>query len=233
MPISKQLFEQVTEREKQEAVQKLIEYSYPNTDFYLMVILSVAMATFGLLLNSASVVIGSMLIAPILYPTLSLAMGVTMNNRAVLHKSAIALVKAFLFALGTSFVITVLFGTRYGAISSAEIISRTGPSLMHAGVAVIAGFAASFALIKPKLSEMLPGVAISVALVPPIAVTGIGIAVGNLGMIRGSFLLFLINALGVVFTSLLVFSLMNLYTKRGAADRAIHEEDKKNHVVNS
>lgn len=228
MSIINDLFYKVAEKDKKEAVEKLIEYSYPNADFYLMVVLSVAMATFGLLLDNSSVVIGSMLIAPVLYPVLSTSMGIVMNNNVVLHKSFFTLTKAILVALISAFLVTILFGVKLDIQSSAEIISRTGPSLLHAGVAVVAGFAASFALIKPKLSEILPGIAISVALVPPLAVTGIGFAIFDFSLIRGSFLLFLVNILGIIFTSMLVFSLMNLYTKRGAAERAIHEEDKKN-----
>ena len=228
MSIIQDLFHKVPEGDKKEAVEKLIEYSYPNADFYLMVVLSVAMATLGLLLDNSSVVIGSMLIAPVLYPVLSTSMGIVMNNGVVLNKSGLTLVKAVVVALITSFITTILFGDLSDVMSSQEIISRTGPSLLHAGVATVAGFAASFALIKPKLSEILPGIAISVALVPPLAVTGIGIAIFNPTLIKGSFLLFLVNAVGIIFMSMLVFSLMNLYTKRGTAERAVHEEDKKN-----
>lgn len=224
------LFKKVSNHDKQEAVEKLIEYSYPSLDFYLMIVLSVAMATFGLILDNSSIVIGSMLIAPVLYPILSISMGVVMNNAVVLKKSVFTLFRGFILALITSFVVALFFSNKVEVLSSAEILARTGPSLLHAGVAVVAGFAASFALVKPKLSEMLPGVAISVALVPPLAVIGIGFAVLSLDLIRGSFLLFLVNGVGVAFTAMLVFSLMDLYTKRGAAERAVKEEDKKHHV---
>jgi uncharacterized hydrophobic protein (TIGR00271 family) len=227
MSIIDNLFYNVPDSDKKQSVEKLIEASYPSAEFYLMVVLSVAMATFGLLLNNSSIVIGSMLIAPVLYPILSTSMGIVMNNNVVLRKSFSTLIKAVLVSIVSSFLVATLFGDPNTIITSNEIISRTVPSLLYAGVAVVAGFAASFALLKPKLSETLPGIAISVALVPPLAVTGIGISVLSLPLIKGSFLLFLINILGIIFTSMLVFSLMNLYKKGQIAEKAIQKEDKK------
>ncbi len=92
---------------------------------------------------------------------------------------------------------------------------------------MIAGLAGSFALVKPQLSETLPGIAISVALIPPIAVVGIGLARFNWEIISGSLLLFLVNAIGVVFASMMTFSLMNFYVKRHEADKVVKKEDKK------
>lgn len=227
MSIRNDLFYSVPESDKKNSIEKLIEYSYPSANFYLMIILSVAMATFGLLLNDASIVIGSMLIAPVLYPILSTSMGIVMNNNLVLRKSFSTLIKSALLAIGSAFCVTLFFGDPATISTSSEIISRAAPSLLHGGVAVIAGFAASFALLKPKLSETLPGIAISVALVPPLAVTGIGFAVANPYLVKGSFLLFTLNTLGIIFTSMLVFSLMNLYKKGPVAEKVIKEEDKK------
>lgn len=223
----KHLFLNIKEADKKEAVEKLISSSYPSRDFYLMVILSVAMATAGLLLDDASVVIGSMLIAPVLYPILSTSMGIVMNDAEVLSTSFTSLVKAVFYALVSSFVVTILFGTKFNVVSSAEIITRTAPSLLHATVAIIAGMAASFSLLKPKLASALPGIAVSVALVPPLAVTGIGLATGSIFIVQGSFLLFLVNSLGVVFTSMIVFSLANLSRKKKVAEKTLKKEAKE------
>ena len=106
-----------------------------------------------------------------------------------------------------------------------EILARTQPSLIYGTVAMIAGLAASFALIKPQLSATLPGTAISVALIPPLAVTGIGVARFDWGMITNSFILFLINAIGIIFASMVVFSLMHLYVKRDVASKTIKKEN--------
>jgi uncharacterized hydrophobic protein (TIGR00271 family) len=218
------LFNSSSSGEKGHAVKKLIDQSTPNMDFFLMVILSVAMASFGLLLNNAAIVIGAMLIAPVLSPILSLAMGIVMFNESLIRRAVLTLGKSLLFAIGAAFVIGLLFGTKEGLIVP-EVLARTTPNLLDAAVAVVAGFAASFALIKPKLSETIPGIAISVSLVPPLAVTGLGLATFNLAIAKGAFLLFLINILGIIFAAVFVFSSMNLYTKRGTAERAIKDAD--------
>jgi uncharacterized hydrophobic protein (TIGR00271 family) len=220
-----QLFNSSSSGEKSDAVKKLIDQSTPNMDFFLMVILSVAMASFGLILDSAAVVIGAMLIAPVLSPILSLAMGIVMFNENLIKRATFTLGKSLVFAVGSAFVIGLFFASKEG-IQVPEILSRTSPSLLDAAVAVVAGFAASFALVKPKLSETIPGIAISVSLVPPLAATGLGLATFNLAVAKGAFLLFFINVLGIIFASVFVFSSMNLYTKRGTADRAIKEAEK-------
>ncbi len=220
------LFKNLSNEDKSNAVQRLIEGSTPSQDFFLMIILSILTATFGLLTNDVAVVIGSMLIAPMLYPLLSLSLGIIMSDAKVISRSAYTLVKSIAFGIGTAIVATLLFHTQISGITQ-EITSRTQPSLPSVMIAVVSGFAASFALVKPKLSETLPGVAISVALVPPVAVVGIGIARLDIAIITGSLLLFVVNAIGVIFASMLTFSLMNFYTKRDEAEKTLLREDRR------
>jgi len=219
------IFNTSSSGEKSEAVKKLIDQSTPNTDFFMMVVLSIAMATFGLLLDNTAIVIGAMLIAPVLSPILSLGMGIVLFNESLIRRAVFTLGKSLLYAIGAAFLIGLLFGSKDG-VSVREVLSRTTPNLLDAAVAVVAGFAASFALIKPKMSEAIPGIAISVSLVPPLAVTGLGLATLNFAIAKGAFLLFVVNILGIIFASVFVFSSMNLYTKRGTADRAIKDADK-------
>jgi uncharacterized membrane protein len=94
-------------------------------------------------------------------------------------------------------------------------------------VAIIAGLAGSFALVKPQLNETLPGIAISVALIPPLAVIGIAIAKFNWQLLHGSLLLFLVSIIGVIFASMITFSLMDFYVKREKAEEALEKEKKK------
>lgn len=222
MPFS--LFNHLTSKDKTNAIEKLIQNSTPSNDFFLMIILSMLMATFGLLINSAAVIIGSMLIAPMLYPILSLSLGITISDQKLVMRSIWTIIKSLAYGIASSAIITALFSYQHFDIGS-EIISRAQPSLAYAIIATIAGIAASFALVKPKLSEMLPGIAISVALIPPLASTGIGIARFNWDIVSGSFIMFSINAVGIVFSSIVVFSLMNLYVKRKIALATVKKEE--------
>ena len=220
------LFNNLTSKDKNIAVERLIHSSTPRQDFFFMVILSVATATFGLLQNSTAVIIGSMLIAPLLYPVLSLSLGITMSDQKLIARSANTIIKSFAYGVGVSAAVTLLFSNNLPSVTP-EILARTQATLPNIAIAVIAGFAASFALVKPELNETLPGIAISVSIIPPLAVTGIGIAKLNAALVSGSFLLLIVNIIGIAFASMLTFSMMDFYVKRRKADEYVMIEDKK------
>lgn len=214
------------EKDKVSAVERLISDSSPRLEFFLMIIFSVLMATFGLLLNSPSVVIGSMLIAPLLSPVLGLSMGIVMADGKLISRSLTTVLKSIAVAIPSSALVTLVAVSMgvLGPDMNNEIISRLQPGMMSAAVAVIAGLAASFAMMKPQLSATLPGVAISVSLIPPLAVTGMGVARFDAHMVTASFVLFLINAASIVFSSMIIFSLTRLHTEQRVADKAIEKD---------
>jgi uncharacterized hydrophobic protein (TIGR00271 family) len=220
------LFKNLTENDKSVAVEHLIKSSTPSQDFFLMIILSVITATFGLLLNNVAVIIGSMLIAPMLYPFLSLSLGITLSDASLISRAFYTVLKAWAFGVIVSALTTLLFASHFSDITP-EIFSRTQATLPFIIIAIVAGFAGSFALVKPQLNETLPGIAISVALIPPIAVTGIGIAHFSWPLVSGSILLFVVNAIGILFSGIITFSMMNFYVKRAIARKAVKQEDAK------
>ncbi len=217
------LFNTLSKKDKTDAIEKLISHSTPSSDFFFMTVLSVLMATFGILLDSIAVVIGSMLIAPLLSPILSLSLGVIMSDFKLISRSTGTIGKSMLLAIASAAVATLLFGN--GA--NGMLMSVSEPSFLYVAVAIVAGFAATFALVKPKLNETLPGVAIAVALIPPLALMGVGIATWSWVMISGSFIIFLLNAIGIIFASMVTFSLMNFYIVRRIARETVNEEDEK------
>jgi len=215
----------VSEADKSKAVKQLIEASTPKFDFFFLIILSVLMATFGLLENSAAVVIGSMLIAPILFPILSLSLSIVMSDYTLIGRAAGTLMRASILGLGASFLAALFFGT--GDALTVEILQRTTPTLISVAIAIVAGFAVAYTLAKPELSETLPGIAVAVALIPPLATIGIGLAALNWSVVAGASVFLLVNIVGIVFASMLVFSLMNLYVKRDVAAKAATKADKE------
>ena len=220
------LFNNLRSRDKTEAIERLIEGGTPNQDFFFMIILSILTATFGLLVNDLAVIIVSMLIAPMLYPLLSLSLGIIMSDSKLISRSFYTIVKSFVLGAVAAAFATLLFSNHLDELTP-EIIFRTKTTIPNVMIAVAAGFAGSFALVKPKLNENLPGVAISVALIPPLAVFGIGLAKLNFEVVTGSFILFLVNAGGIIFASMITFSLMDFYKKRREAHEAAKEADKK------
>jgi len=226
------IFSSLTEKDKNDAIQRLIADSTPRDDFFLMIVLSIIMATLGLLIDNAAVIIGSMLIAPLLSPILSLSLGVVISDRRLMFRSLLTVTKSVVFAVPAALIVTLffMFDTGLGTELNGEILARAEPSIAFAAIALIAGFAASFALIKPQISAVLPGVAVSVALIPPLAAVGVGLAMFDPVVTINSFVLFLINMACIIFASILVFSLMNLYVKGTVVKKAVIKEDKKMHA---
>lgn len=222
-------FQAIEEKDKAAAVRKLMESSTPNFDFFYLTGLSILMATLGLIVDSPSIVIGSMLIAPLLYPILGVALGLVMSNSVVLGRSMVTLLKAMAIGLFISVIAAILLGD---GNATGEILARTEPSLIHFLVAVVAGAAVSFALAQPEWSETLPGIAISVALIPPLAAVGTGIAYLDLFIIKGSVVLLLVNLFGIMFAAMVSFSLMNLYEKQNIAASTIKREEEKQQKEN-
>lgn len=226
MALSFAQFRNVSDADKSKAVQKLITVSTPDYDFFVMVTLSVLMAAVGLWINSVAVVIGSMLIAPILYPALSLSLGIVMSDYKLIARSSYTVLKSTAFGIIAAALATWFLATGYDSFTS-EILARTEPSLLYLTVAVISGVAVSFALVRPELSETLVGIAVSVALIPPIAVIGIGIAKFDWAVVAGSVTLFIVNIVGIIFASMVSFSLLNLHDKRHIAQTAIQKEEQR------
>lgn len=100
------LFENIHEENKVEAIKDLIEDSTPRPSFFFLVIMSVSMATCGLLINNTAVLIASMLIAPLLSPVLSLALGIIMNDGKLISRSFYVILKSIIFSIGISFSLT-------------------------------------------------------------------------------------------------------------------------------
>ncbi len=207
---------------------ELIESSRLDADFYLMLVLSAVVVTLGLIVGSAAVVIGGMLITPLLTPILTLALGLVVADKTVIWRSVKIILRSLGIVLGVAIVLGFLFPLKN---PNGEIYSRLVSNIPYFLIAFSAGLAATFAWTHKKLSAMLPGVAIAVSLLPPLAVLGIGIASLSVEMVRGSLLLFLLNLLGIVLGSMFIFSLLNFHkAKRAAVEKVkseIKEEEKK------
>lgn len=230
------LFQDITDEQKTNAIARLIDDSIARPSFYFLVILSVLMATYGLILSNTAVVIGSMLIAPILSPVMSLALGVTLSDVRLIKQSCVTLVKSVAFSVLVAMLATFLMWRVTGSFEfqgsyNSEILSRTHATFPYFIIAVIAGLATSFARVKPQLNEALPGTAIAVALVPPLGAIGIGLATLNFELAFGAFSLFFINAVGITAASVVMFSIMQIYTKKTVAEKSLQKSEEEQERV--
>jgi len=222
-------FQAIDEVQKTRAVRELIEKSTPDFDYFFMLILSVLMATFGLLADSEPIIIGAMLLAPLLAPIMGLALGVSMSHHPLILRSFSTIGYSVAFATGSAMIGAFFFsvGSLGGGGVNDAILARTEPSLLFFLVAAVSGFAVAYTTVRPNLSSTLPGVAIAVALIPPLSVFGIGITMLNTSIIAGSAVMFLINVSGMVFAGMVTFSLMDVHHKSFIAESAIKKEQKR------
>lgn len=210
------------DRERRAEVQlQLREASEPDFDYFVLVLLSCTIATFGLLIDSAATIIGAMLVAPLMSPILGLGLASIRGDTTLLRDAAIALIRGAIFAVILAIVITWT-NAQLPFISlqelPTEVLARTRPSPIDLGVAVAGGLAATFALVQPNLSAALPGVAIATALMPPLCTIGIGIALGDWEVASGATLLFVTNAVTIAASAIALFFAMGFAPRRKEGD---------------
>ena len=197
-------------KEREEVVEDVLSSASPRFDFFLLVVLSCSIATLGLITNSAAVIIGAMLLAPLMSPIIGLGLASLSGNRKLLTNSVLALILGAILAILLAILVT-LANSVLPIVSlqelPQEIIARTRPTPIDLAIAVAGGLAAAYALTRPNLSAALPGVAIATALMPPLCTVGIGIALERWDVAGGAALLFITNTVAIAFSSVLVFFL--------------------------
>ncbi len=185
--------------------------------FTVMLTLSVIVAVMGLSANSAAVVIGAMLLAPLMGPVLATAACMSM---ALFRKSFRFLGKVLLataWCIGLSYVLARFF-VPDGPLPN-EVVSRTKPDIRDLVVALGAGAAGSYATVRKDASAALPGVAVAVALVPPLGTVGIALEAGNQSYARGALLLYMTNLAAIISASVIVFILTGFVPPRRLASQ--------------
>jgi len=212
----------VTRERRAEVQVKLRDSCTPDFDFFLLTVLSAVIATLGLLTNSAAVIIGAMLVAPLMSPIIGIGLASLTGDARLFRDSGVALGQGALLAILMAVVLA--WGNRYLPFVTlhelpVEVLSRTRPSPIDLTIALAGGMAAAFALAMPSISAALPGVAIATALMPPLCTVGIGVAMGRWDVAGGALLLFLTNAVTIAFAAMLVFFALGFTVKREAGRR--------------
>jgi uncharacterized hydrophobic protein (TIGR00271 family) len=173
--------------------------------FLTLMLLSTMLATVGLYLNSSSVIIGAMLLAPLMAPIISLAMGMLRQDINMAKRSIGTIAVGMFIALFAASVITLLFPHEP---TTPEMEARLSPTLLDLAVAIISGIAGAYTKSFKEIMQSLAGVAIAVALVPPLAVAGIGLGRGDIHFFAQAFLLFSTNLIGIVFAATFTFRVL-------------------------
>ncbi len=173
--------------------------------FVVLTVGSALIATLGLLANSAAVVIGAMVVAPWILPLQAMAFQVLRGNLTSFLKG----LRTLALGVAIGMAVSLLVGWLVGLPSfGEEVLARTNPNLLDLGVALAAGGIAMFAKLRKEAISALAGLAIAVALVPPVCVVGLCLSAGAWGKAYGASLLFLTNLLGILSGAMVALALL-------------------------
>ena len=203
------LFPDLSREDRLVLARTLTEGSQWSMDFGMMLGCSVVIAALGLIQNSVAVIIGAMLVAPLMTPLIGIGLALVQGNFKLLGDASQAMFKGALLSLFLGISIRILTP---GNEITPEVSIRGTPNTLDLLIAFFAGVAAGYALARPQLSGALPGVAISVALVPPLAAAGIALGTLDWLIALGALLLFATNMVAIILGSALVFRLHGIKT---------------------
>lgn len=170
-----------------------------------VLLLAILICAAGLNLNSTAVIIGAMLISPLMGPITAAGLGVAVNDFDLMRRSAMSLAIAAASSILVSAVYFVLTPLQ---AEGTELLARTSPNAWDALIAILGGLAGAVAATRQGQSNVIPGVAIATALMPPLCTAGYGLATGNLKFFVGAVYLFYINSICIALGTLIVCRLL-------------------------
>ena len=176
-----------------------------------ILIMAILIASIGLNVNSTAVIIGAMLVSPLMSGILTMGYSLATSDLTLLRKAFVR--------FGTQVIISLIASTIYFWISpldvpTSEMIARTSPTLWDVLIALFGGIAGGIGNTRKKKGNVIPGVAIATALMPPLCTTGYGLATLQPRFILGAFYLFTINTLFIMLSAALVTKLMGIPTHK-------------------
>jgi uncharacterized hydrophobic protein (TIGR00271 family) len=183
--------------------------------FWVLLVLAAVIASAGIVSDSTATVIGAMIVAPLMTPILGTVLSVVTGDRANLVRSIVLVV--------TGAASVVLLGWLFGqlvpgpvvAATNSQVAGRVHPQLIDLIAALATGAVGSFALVRSDVSDTLPGVAIAISLVPPLAVVGLTLESGAGDQALGALLLFGTNVGAILLSGLAVMALYRVFSLTG------------------
>lgn len=202
------LFPPLEREPRIELLERIIDGAKISKDYIMLMLLSTSLASLGLLQGSAAVVIGAMLVAPLMGPLIGAGMGITQGNVVLFRDS----LKGVLAGIAIGFTVSLLIGlVNPGFEPSMEIEARGEPDLLDLCVAFLSGFVAAYAFANTKLASSIAGVAIAAALVPPLAVVGVALMIGQPVISLNASLLLATNIVAIILGASFAFRLLGLH----------------------
>ncbi|ELY28377.1 hypothetical protein C500_13487 [Natrialba magadii ATCC 43099] len=210
---------------REELQAQAVDLAPAASTYYVLLIVSTIIATAGLLLDSAATIIGAMVVAPLMGPALAASVGVVVDDDDLAQRGVILQVVGLLAAVATAAILgwllrgSVLLPPGFDITTVPQIQERITPNVLALFLALGSGIAGVISLIR-DVGSVLVGVAIAVALIPPAATAGLGIAWGHPDVVVTAGTLVLVNLLSINLTALLLLWLSGYRPQRtGSVDR--------------
>jgi len=182
--------------------------------FWILLVLAAVIASAGVVTDSTATVIGAMIVAPLMTPILGIVLSIVTADRANLIRSLLLVVGGALAVVAVGWVLALFTSMPVVAATSSQVAGRIEPRLFDLVAALATGAVGAFALVRDDVGDTLPGVAIAISLVPPLAVVGLTLQSGAPDQAWGALLLFTTNVTAILLTGVIV---MSAYNVRGIA----------------
>jgi uncharacterized hydrophobic protein (TIGR00271 family) len=198
----------------------------PNTaakisQFWILLTLAGIIATAGVAADSTATVIGAMIVAPLMTPILGIAFALVMVERHHLVRSLLSVLGGALLVISIAFLFSMVEPLGLFTEGNSQVSARTHPRLIDLIAALATGMVGAFALVRSDISDTLPGVAIAISLVPPLAVVGMTLQDGKILEALGALLLFATNVTAMIFTATMVLLLYKVRETASSAGYAV------------
>ncbi|MEO6653340.1 MAG: DUF389 domain-containing protein [Ilumatobacteraceae bacterium] len=186
--------------------------------FMLVMIFASVISAAGVLADSTAVVIGAMLVAPLINPMMGMGLSLVTGWPNRLARSTVVVLIGTVIAVGAGVLLASVTDVAIDLETNTQIVSRSSPRLIDLVIAVAAGAAGAYALSRREVSSALPGVAVAIALVPPLSVVGVTAYGGDWRQASGTLLLFLTNLVAIILAGGAVFLLTGVVPLRRFAE---------------
>lgn len=172
-----------------------------------VLMLAILIASIGLNMNSTAVIIGAMLISPIMGSIMAISYGIASGDMNIVKKFSVGFLFQIIVSLLTSFI---YFSITPINNSTSELLARTSPTIWDVLIAIFGGLAGIIGMTRKEKSNIIPGVAIATALMPPLCTAGYGLATHQWRYFLGAFYLFILNSYFICMSSIIVLLLLNV-----------------------
>ncbi len=213
---------------KLEFVGNIINASSPKADFYFLISLATAIVSLGIVANNLALIIAGMIIAPLLSSVLAISLGISVRSGRLMWRSLKIFILSTIIAVGTAWFFGLLFPLRN---LNSEILTNMHISYLSFTIALIAGLTAAYTWRQTEIRDALPGIAIAVTLVPPLAALGLVIASENWTATIEITKFFGLNVAGIFLAGLIIFFVPNFHHLLRA--KKIADQEIKNEINHS